>query len=292
MKPIRYMSRWLVTAIIVSLITLSAHTVSAPVLGQTADAPTVLITGSNRGIGFAFTQAYADKGWNVIATCRTPSSADDLNALAAEHDNVVVEELDVTDFNEIDDLAKKYKDTPIDVLLNNAALLVGATNPPTMKQIRFGTIDYQLLEDMYKVNSIGPLKVSEAFLSHVEASDQKKIVVMSSIGGSIGSVNEPGSTQYRSSKAAANMTMRIMSFEVADRGISVGIIHPGIVDTRGLLDADPETLPERLRESLPWMRNYLLRPSESVALILPIIDGLNMENTGTFYQVKGEPLPW
>ncbi len=278
-------SRWMIAAS-VALVSLSAHGISTPALGQTADAPTVLITGSNRGLGLAFAQAYAVEGWNVIATCRNPAAADDLNALAADNTNVVVEELDVTDFEEIDALAEKYKDTPIDVLLNNAGLLVG------MEQIRLGSIDYQLLEDMYKVNSIGPLKVSEAFLSHVENSDQKKIVVMSTIGGSIGSVDGPGAYQYRSSKAAVNMTMRVMSFEVADRGIRIGIIHPGFVDTRGFLDADPETLPEQLREALPRMRDMILRPSESVALMLPIIDGLNAENSGTFYQVQGEPLPW
>ena len=286
MTGMKRMGRWVLAAITGLAMGFAADATVNVVEAQTDEAPTVLITGSNRGIGLAFAEAYANDGWNVIATCRNPDSADALKALATEKSNVIIEELDVTDFEEIDALAEKYKDVPIDVLLNNAGMLVG------MEQIRLGSIDYEMLEDMFRVNSIGPLKVSEAFLSHVEASDQKKIVVMSTIGGSIGSVNGPGAYQYRSSKAAVNMIMRVMSFEVADRGISIGIIHPGVVDTRGFLDADPETLPERLRDALEQMRDSVLRPEESVALMLPIIDGLNAENSGTFYQVNGDPLPW
>ncbi len=268
--------------LIVFFVWFSSDSLLQPAQGQSANAPTVLITGANRGIGFEFVQAYTEKGWNVIATCRTPSKADALNALAAENAALVVEELDVTDFDEIDALAEKYKDQPIDVLLNNAGIL------PSMDPVRFGNIDYKLLDDMLKVNSIGPLKVSDAFLENVVASDQKKIVTMTTIGGSIGSVTGPGGYQYRGSKAALNMILRVMSFELADRGVIVGLIHPGFVDTTGFLDADPETLPERVREALP----ILLRPRESVDLMVSMIEGLTPEKSGVFYEVTGEILPW
>ncbi|MDP7093046.1 MAG: SDR family NAD(P)-dependent oxidoreductase, partial [Gammaproteobacteria bacterium] len=66
-----------------------------------ADDKTVLITGTNRGIGLEFVRQYAAAGWTVIATCRTPDKAEDLNELAKEHSNIVVEELDITDTAEI-----------------------------------------------------------------------------------------------------------------------------------------------------------------------------------------------
>ena len=87
--------------------------------GQT---PTVLITGSNRGIGFEFVHQYATKGWNVIATCRHPETAEDLKILAAQYPNVTIERLDVLDHAMIDALAEKYESTPIDVLLSNAGI--------------------------------------------------------------------------------------------------------------------------------------------------------------------------
>ena len=89
----------------------------------TATSPTVLITGSNRGIGLEFAREYAKLGWRVIATCRTPAEAADLKSIAASHPNVVIEQLDITDHAQIDALATKYSTRAIDLLLNNAALL-------------------------------------------------------------------------------------------------------------------------------------------------------------------------
>ena len=63
--------------------------------------PTVLITGSSQGIGFFFDRGCAERGWNVIATCPNPAGTEELRKFAAEHSNVVIEELDVTDVEEI-----------------------------------------------------------------------------------------------------------------------------------------------------------------------------------------------
>lgn len=272
--------------IIAGLFTLPPGLQAQPAQDDRLDSPTVLITGSNRGLGLAFVQAYADKQWNVIATCRNPAKADQLQKLAADNRHVVIEEMDVTDFDEIDALAAKYKGKPIDVLLNNAGILVG------IERVRLGGVDYGLMDNMFNVNSIGPLKVSEAFLDSVAASSQKKIVTMSTVGGSIDSVKGPGAYQYRASKAAVNMIMRIMSFELADRGIIVSLIHPGMVDTRGYMDADVATLPKQVRDAMPMIRKTFLRPRESVDQMITLIDGLTPEVSGQFYDFKGDILPW
>jgi NAD(P)-dependent dehydrogenase (short-subunit alcohol dehydrogenase family) len=272
--------------VILGLLALTPSVQAQTAQSKRLDAPTVLVTGSNRGLGLAFVQAYADKQWNVIATCRNPSKADKLQQLAADNNHIVIEALDVTDFDEVNALAAKYKGRPIDVLLNNAGILVG------IERIRLGSVDYELMDNMFKVNSIGPLKVSEAFLENVAASSQKKIITMSTIGGSIGSIKGPGAYQYRASKAAVNMIMRIMSFEVADRGVIVSMIHPGMVDTRGYLDADVATLPQRVREAMPMIRKTFLRPRESVDQMITLIDGLTPEVSGQFYDYKGDTLPW
>ncbi len=157
---------------------LTAGLMWAPVRAQDADAPTVLITGSNRGIGLEFARQYAVKGWNVIATTRNPDSADELNAIADAHSNLIVETLDVTDLSGIAALAEKYEGTGIDVLINNAGIL---GNVETQE---LGQFDYANFQQIMAVNTFGPLAVSQAFLDHVSASDQKKIVTLASGQGS------------------------------------------------------------------------------------------------------------
>ena len=121
-----------------------------------AEPGTVLITGSSKGHGFAFVKDYSARGWNVIATCRNPATSDRLTAFAAENDNVVVEELDLTDFAEIDALAAKYEGTPIDVLNLN-----GAINTFRFSPNKFGEMDYEWFDEIMRVNVTGR-KASDA----------------------------------------------------------------------------------------------------------------------------------
>ena len=281
----------------VSTLLLMASAVVVGLLGFTTaiaqpQNPTVLITGSSQGIGFFFVQGYAELGWTVIATCRNPAGAEQLKKYAADHANVIIEELDVTDDQEIEALAEKYRDTPIDVLLNNAGINPFRAGPMS----RFGDMDYDRFAKILEVNVIGPLKVSEAFLDHVAASDQKKIVVMTSTGGSITNAHimakQIGVPDYRASKAAVNMIMRLLALELAERNVIVGIIGPGSVDTRGILEMDPASLPERTRKRIESGQEKLLRPSEAIDSMITLIDGLASEDSGVFYNWAGEVLPW
>ena len=234
--------------------------------------PTVLITGANRGLGLEFTRQYVDRGWRVIATARRPEAADDLIALADEHPGlVIIEKLDVQDFKAIDALAEKYTDTPIDILLNNAGINGGARN-----QI-FRKLRYEVYEDVLLTNTIAPLKMSEAFYDNLLASQQKKIVTVSSSEGSIGSAKQARLYFYRSSKAAVNMVMVNLALQLKRRGISVGIVNPGPTDTDFMA-------------GLP--KSMLRPPSDAVADMIRNIDGLNLETTGTFWQYDGTIMPW
>jgi len=88
--------------------------------------PTVLITGSNRGLGLEFTRQYCQAGWQVLAACRDPAAAPELAALAERYPALELHRLDVRDFDAIDRLAKALAGRPIDVLLNNAGVLARA----------------------------------------------------------------------------------------------------------------------------------------------------------------------
>lgn len=257
----------------------------SPAAQFTNDRPTILITGANASHGLAFTNDYAELGWNVIASCRTPAKADRLKALAEKYPNVVIEEMDLVDFSEIDALAEKYRDTPIDVLMNNAAINSFRFGPN-----RFGNIDYEWFEEILKVNIIGQIRVSEAFLEHVEASRQKKIIAMTSTGGSISNVRSTMAVAYRPSKAALNMLMRMYSIELKDRGVIVGIIAPGTVDTEDYMNAeDPESVP---RNYQMMMKANRLAPRTAINDMIALIDRLTLEDSGVYYEWTGKVLPW
>ena len=238
-----------------------------------ADEPTVLITGSNRGLGFGFARQYALKGWNVIATARNPDTATELQELAAEYPNVSVERLDVTNEEDISALARKYEGKPIDVLLNNAAIL-GEVDDRTVTDL-----DFDELAQVLDVNTVGVLRVAAAFVDNVEMSDQKRIFAVTTGLGSMTTTGQmKGFYYYRISKAALNMAMVALNADVKDRGIVAGLISPGMVDT-GMLEASGYQGPS-------------LTPDESAAALIAIIDGYEADMTKTIYNYDGKVIPW
>ena len=224
--------------------------------------PTVLITGGNRGIGLEFVKQFTERGWNVIATARKPEEAGELNALAKTHKSITVEQLDVTDHARIEALAARYKDKPIDILLNNAGLTPKydtAFNP-------LSNIDFDIALKSFKVNAMGPLKMCQAFMDHVAASDQKKIIVISSKAGSISaSPKMPMFYSYRGSKAALNMYMYTLSFETPKKNVILTLLSPGMVNT-----VEGTKIPNAIEKE------------ESVSKMMKIIETLTPQDNGKF----------
>ena len=225
----------------------------------------VLITGANRGLGLEFTKQYAANGWNVLACCRHPQSAMALQTLAATHSNIKVHTLDVADFAQIDALALKLKDESIDVLINNAGVYPASS---------FGDTNYDEWANGFKINSMAPLKMSEAFVQHITRSQLKKIATLTSKMGSIDDNTSGESYSYRSSKTAVNMVMKSLSIDLKPYGISVITLHPGWVQTdmggpNGLIDAQT-----------------------SVAGLRKQIENLDLSNTGQFVAYDGKAIGW
>ncbi len=258
------------------LVCLAVSFPASAVADMDPDAPTVLITGTNRGIGLEFARQYAALGWNVIATCRRPGDADALAELAADHPNVTIEQLDVLRHDMIDALAKEYKDQPIDVLLNNAGFF--GDNLQIAGSF-FSNLNYDLWELYAETNAIGPLKMAEAFFDSVKLSEQKKIMTVSSLQGSIEDSYGPGSFFYRGSKAALNMFMHTLAEQtkVKNNGIMVGLFSPGLI-----IDDRTRNLP------LP---GKVERPV-SVRGMIGVIENFTPEMSGGFYKYSGETVPW
>jgi NAD(P)-dependent dehydrogenase (short-subunit alcohol dehydrogenase family) len=247
-----------------------------PALAATPEpgSPTILITGSNRGIGLALAREYAAQGWNVIATARKPDKADELKALARANPRVRVERLDVTDEDQIRKLAERLRGVPIDVLFHNAGWL-----GEPVKEQQFGSFSEELFEEVMETNVFGPLKLSEALVDNVAASQQKKIVGMTSGLGSLTLMGKMSRFYYyQMSKAALNMGMRAMRNDLQGRGIIVALLAPGLVDT-DLLDAS-------------GYQGKALTPAESAAGLYKLVAGLTLEDKGQPVNVDGKPIPW
>jgi NAD(P)-dependent dehydrogenase (short-subunit alcohol dehydrogenase family) len=247
--------------------------------------PTVLITGSNRGIGLGFASHYAQDGWNVIATARNPDEATALRALADRFDTVHLEELDVIDDADVRALARKYAGVPIDLLINNAAFHGGGP-----EERLFGSYDYATFERYMAVNVFGPLRISEALIDSIAASKQKKIVALSTGLASLANSRPVRCAQFQAiSKAAMNKAMRGLQLELRPRGVIVALISPGTVETDGF--AAIGNCERVLGGSRPPSR-AALSVEQSVAAMVKIIAGLDNTYDGSHLDPHGNVVPW
>lgn len=246
---------------------------------------TVLVTGASQGHGLAFAEDFAARGWRVIATARTPAKADELQALAKKYPKLTIEKLDITNFKQVDALAAKHKRTPIDVLNLN-----GAINSFRVGVEAFGPLDPARLNEILTTNVTAQLHLAEAFLEHVAASDQKKIVTMSAVGGSITNVKSTTAPAYRASKAALNMIMRAYGEQVKARGVAVLVIAPGTVDVHNYMAlTDISQVPERYRRQIELR---VLAPRSAIGNMIDLIDTLSVSDIDKFHQWDGKVLPW
>ncbi|MCS6948590.1 MAG: SDR family oxidoreductase [Steroidobacteraceae bacterium] len=250
----------------------AASFASAP---ESPAAPTVLITGSSRGIGLEFARQYAARGYRVIATARNPAGARDLQALAARHANVRIETLDVVDPSSIAALAERLRGEPIDILINNAGDTDGFRGQ-SFRQLAHDRFSYAM-----ELNAHGPIRVSEALYPNVLASRQKKIVAISSLAGSFGARGGgmPGGYWYKASKAALNMLMFNLAQDARADGVRVVCLSPGQVDTQGFA-ARGIPMPGAVDVEV------------SVGGMIKVIDNLTLEQSGTFIRYTGELQPW
>lgn len=228
----------------------------------------VLVTGANRGLGLEFVRQYAAEDWVVLAACRSPQDAKELQQLAAgSNGRVRVIEMNVADTASVKAAAADLKDETIDLLLNNA----GVGGPP---KGGLGRIDYETWKKVLDINTLGPMRVTEAFLENVARGNGKRIVTITSGMGSIEDNASGGSYAYRSSKAAVNMAMKSLSIDLAPRGITCAVLNPG------------------------WVRtdmggpNGKLAPAESIAAMRFVIATMKPDDSGKFLNWDGRNYPW
>jgi NAD(P)-dependent dehydrogenase (short-subunit alcohol dehydrogenase family) len=222
--------------------------------------PSVLVTGCDTGLGVEFARQYAADGYRVFATCLDPDTAEATRAIVGK---VHVLKLDVSDLAAIDTLADHLRNEPIDILLSNAG--IGRPHP------LFGKTDYAQWHRILEVNLIGPMKLAEAFVEHVAASELKVMAFVSSRMGSIALNTTGGSYAYRSSKAGLNAVVKGLAIDLQPRHILVLALHPGWAKTEpgARIDVD-----------------------RSVSGMRAVIQRCSRHETGSFFAFNDTMLPW
>jgi NAD(P)-dependent dehydrogenase (short-subunit alcohol dehydrogenase family) len=219
---------------------------------------TCLVTGANRGIGYAYCCQMKERGDTVIAICRTAS--EELEQLGVQ----VEAGVDITSDTSIAELCDRLGNMAIDVLMNNA----GIAERVTLEDLNFDSIRQQ-----FEVNALGALRVTHSLLPRLKSGS--KIGLVTSRMGSIADNTSGSSYGYRMSKVALSMAGKSLAHDLKDRGIAVAILHPGLVQTQ--------------------MTNFTtggITPEESARGLVARMDALTLENTGTFWHANGEILPW
>jgi len=220
--------------------------------------PTALLTGCNRGIGLELAKQLKVKGYELIAIVRNIS--DELRDISPKW---VFENVDVTDNEALQKIAVELNGENIDLLINNAGVL---------RRTPLEEIDPDLILDQFRVNALAPVMVTKAFLPNLSSSS--KVVMITSRMGSIEDNTSGGSYGYRMSKAALNAASKSLSLDLREKGVPVGIIHPGWVQTE------------------MTGKTGHLQPEEAAENIIQRVDELNLENSGRFLHSNGEILPW
>ena len=227
----------------------------------------VVIAGASRGLGLEFCRQFLAKGDKVYACCRAPEKAVELLKIKqTAGDRLEVVPLDVNSDAMLSNLPHVI-DEPIDILIHSA----GIYGPRNLKYDQVGVDEWM---DVIRTNTVAPLMVIKTLANKVAASNEKKIIIMTSKMGSIGDNQKGGSYIYRSSKAALNAVGKSLAVDLADQGVKVALVHPGWVQTdmggsNALIDADT-----------------------SVSGLCQVIDSLSEENSGSFFNYDGSVIPW
>jgi NAD(P)-dependent dehydrogenase (short-subunit alcohol dehydrogenase family) len=221
----------------------------------------VLVTGSSRGIGLELVQQYARDGYEVVATCRDPGAATALHDI----DGVTVSRLDVTSEPDLARVVSDLEGTPIDIHIGNAAVFGGTRS-------RFGDLDWAAWRTTFDVNVVGAMRVATTLTPNVAASEQRKIVFLSSRAGLPREATPNRSYIYGSTKAALNAAVRCLALDLAGIGVIAALLNPGHVQTRiGGMNAP-------------------MTPAESVAKLRAVIAALTPDDAGKFLHFDGTDL--
>ena len=222
----------------------------------------IVITGANRGIGFAMATICSQRGDSVYALCR--KSSPQLGALGVK----VIENIDIATNAGIAKTQSVLANVTIDLLINNAGIL---------RDESLNDFNHSTITEQFNVNALAPLALTQALLSNFSAGS--KIAFITSRMGSITDNGSGGRYGYRMSKAALNIGAMSLAKDLTEQQIAVGIYHPGYVQTE-MVNAVGST------------SNGDISANVAAERLLALMDNLTMNESGVFKHSNGEILPW
>ena len=228
---------------------------------------TVLITGTNKGIGLEFAKQFIARGDTLLATCRDIASATELDRLKVNNEKLQIFELDVSSQESMESLPEKLEGQAIDIFINNA----GVYGP---RDSEFGNVSTGEWAKVFQINAKAPMILTQLLIENLHDGFEKKLIYISSKMGSIDDNKGGGSYVYRSSKAALNAVAKSIAVDLGNSGYSVAVLHPGWVQT----DMGGP--------------NALIDTGTSVSNMINVIDNLNTQNSGSFFNYDGVIIPW
>ena len=216
----------------------------------------ILITGANRGIGLELCRQLVARGDEVTAVCRSDSP--ELRGLKLR----VLDGVDVSDGDSVDSLQRQLAGEDLDWLINNAGILSVES---------LDSLDFAAMERQFRVNSLGPLRVTTALSANLPAGS--KVGIITSRMGSIEDNTSGGYYGYRMSKAAVNMAGMGLARDLKEKGVAVALLHPGMVAT-------------------DMTGKQGVTPAHSAQGLIQRMDALEINSSGSFWHAEGELLPW
>lgn len=216
----------------------------------------ILVTGANRGIGLEMCRQLTDRGDRVVAVCRNASA--ELQALQLR----VIEGIDMGSGESMKELRAQLAGVTLDWVINNAGIL-------SVDSLQ--ALDVEAMERQFRVNSLGPLRVTAALMDNL--AEGSKVGIVTSRMGSIDDNTSGGYYGYRMSKAAVNMAGASLAVDLRERGIAVALLHPGYVAT-----------------DMTGMKGVPV--AQAARGLIRRMDELGLDTSGGFWHAQGERLPW
>jgi NAD(P)-dependent dehydrogenase (short-subunit alcohol dehydrogenase family) len=220
--------------------------------------PTALVTGADRGLGLALTARLAGMGWQVYAGSYLPDWPELAELAKTRPERIVTVPLDVADAHSVEEArdAVRSRTGRLDLILNNA----GVSTRLKDNRIRAGQ-NYDDLIRLYRVNALGALRVTEAFLPLMADSAHKRLAFVSSEAGSVEACRREAWYGYCMSKAALNEGVSRLFRRIRPEGYRFRLYHPGWVKSymSGTLNRNADLEPD---EAAARALAYFLRDLE------------------------------
>jgi NAD(P)-dependent dehydrogenase (short-subunit alcohol dehydrogenase family) len=226
---------------------------------------TALVTGADRGLGYALCKGLLEQGWRVFAGQYMPDWPD-LAALAAQFSGPLeIVPLDVSSIESVQAAVPTISAMTdhLDLLINNA----GVNSPTSPRTIREPQ-DYAEMHRLYDVNALGALRIVEAFLPLTDRGALKRLCFVSSEAGSIGRAERVSWYGYCMSKAALNMAASILHNHLRPEGYTFRVYHPGWIRSyiRGSKSTEGDLEPEEA--AVPALAYFLQARSDEDRLVM------------------------